>query len=426
MASVSHPLSNSSHDTGTQEHASENTNTNELLNTSSEFNPATPVQGNPMNSINTNKTVSTPTMPSPSIPNSAFRNLNISTPVVNTEKKEMEDTTNTSTATTAGSDLDSLIRDDHEYIATIDNKRLQKIAQIDPNKSYKRIQVQNLTKLKTTIRGTINNMMERKRKKLLDNKKHSSDKQEADDTEHEAIPNEHKLEIIEKALNACYTQLMYYNKLFLNPVGVPNTAQIEAKQVNDERRKRINQMKQKIEDKRKILIQRIQTLNALRKGTEEMTVNVPMDIRHKMMQNNEDCVDKQMEMDEDTKAKTEHVLAMIHGNKKKKMIELKAKFEELKENEVRLRQRAERIDNDEQKYGKYMELKRKNEQEMQRMKCNGDQENMNGKHARMSVASSISSTIHAQISPSVFNKFCVRSLDHKLSFPGIIQSEVDG
>eukprot|EP01083_Nonionella_stella_P141457 435854_1 len=149
-----------------------------------------------------------------------------------------------------------MIRDDHEYIATIDNKRLQKIAQIDPNKSYKRIQVQNLTKLKTTIRGTINNMMERKRKKLLDNKKHSSDKQEADDTEHEAIPNEHKLEIIEKALNACYTQLMYYNKLFLNPVGVPNTAQIEAKQVNDERRKRINQMKQKIEDKRNVLIQR--------------------------------------------------------------------------------------------------------------------------------------------------------------------------
>eukprot|EP01083_Nonionella_stella_P174913 607663_1 len=65
-------------------------------------------------------------------------------------------------------------------------------------------------------------------------------------------------------------------------VGIPNTAHIEHKR------------------------------NVLRRGTEEMTVNVPMDIRQKMMQKNAYYVDKeQMEMDLDTQAKAEQFYAEI-------------------------------------------------------------------------------------------------------------------
>merc|ERR1712228_1087784 len=134
-----------------------NNNTNNLqggflLNTSSEFIPAhTPKQPQPNNAETPFKTTLIGT---PSIPNTALRNLNLSTPIQNNEEKQQQDDDN--------DDDNSVINSKHAYIAIADNKRLTKLSEQFPQKTYTRIQAKNLSKLDQKLQSTMNAMMQKK------------------------------------------------------------------------------------------------------------------------------------------------------------------------------------------------------------------------------------------------------------------------
>lgn len=450
----------------------------ELLNTSSTFQLTTPfrnanhsdngnVNSNSNNNGDNNDTPSRP-ISTPSIPNTQLRNLHISTPSENIENKEESEELLKNGP--KPNDNDCIIKDNHSHITIIENKQLQKVADSFPNKCYNRIQAKNLNKLDHELQSTIDTFLAKKRKKLqqLEAKKREkanankklSDKQEKDenddeemedkkanndqnkdknknDTEQapkEEISNENKLEIIEKAINACKQQLIYYNKLFLNPVPmnlsasnrnhvIMNKTQIltDKKEIKS----KIEKIKAKIDERRQKLMHHIQHLNKLRDQTKKIEVKMPQIIRDKIVKNmNYNEQNQNDDQNEKMKIETQEIVAMINNNKKKKFIEMKQKFEELKANEMRLKQRADKLNFNEEQLRKYLELKIKNQNERDDdndtiMSISNNDTNINrNKHRNVSMESSITvdSTIHTIISPTLLNKHQSKTFQKQLKF----------
>ena len=457
----------------------------ELLNTSSTFQLTTPfrndsaINGNNNHNVNINNN-ETPSRPlsTPSIPNTQLRNLHITTPNENTENKEESEEL---LKNGSKSNDNCIINDNHSYITIIENKQLQKIADSYPNKCYNRIQAKNLNKLDQELQTTIDAFLAKKRKKLqqLEAKKREkanankklSDKQEKDEndddemedknkdenknkkteTEKEQAPkeeisNENKLEIIEKALNACKQQLMYYNKLFLNPIPMSLSASnrnhviMNKEQILTDKKEiksKIEKIKAKIDERRKKLMHHIQHLNKLRDETKKIEVKMPQIIRDKIVKNieyNEQNQNFNNNQNEKMKIETEEIVAMINNNKKKKFIEMKQKFEDLKANEMKLKERAQKLSHDEDQLRQYIDLKMKNKNKNTNdddndtiMSIPNISSNNHNKHRNISMESSISvdSTIHTAISPSILNKHQNKTFQKQLNFRMLREMDIN-
>mmetsp|Transcript_15627 Transcript_15627/g.24724 ORF Transcript_15627/g.24724 Transcript_15627/m.24724 type:complete len:234 (+) Transcript_15627:228-929(+) len=185
---------------------------------------------------------------------------------------------------------------------------------------------------------------------------------------------------------------------------------------------RIDAIKQHIDQRRKTLVLHIQTLRKLRSETKQIAVSIPHSVRRKIVQNMEYGTHEQEEDGRESavsQQRTQRIISMIHDNKKKLMIELKPSIQALKANEVRLKQRAQQIQHDEQRLQRFIQLKQQNKHMHDddndtamsvalNMRNDDDEKKGHDRNYRkeraISMASSIDSTIHGSVSPFMLDK----------------------
>jgi len=291
---------------------------------------------------------------------------------------------------------------------------LMKISEQYPQKTYNRIQATTLCKLDEKLQNAMQTMMEKKRKKF---KLQKTDKREADiddanlsenkDKNQEILSNEHRLKIIEKALLACNQQLIYFNKLFLRPIVSENVQNNQQQSVANQKamKTKLDDIKRQIDEKRKRLMQQIEHLNALRIETQKIDIAIPQMVKDKLVCNmdydNSEQAKEQMDVEKEDQ--TRQILSMMDDNKKEKMMNLKQMFDELKTNELRLKDKAWTLEQKDAMLQRFVELRRKNQIEEEEEDC-FDENTRQRKNNRVSLASSITSTIHGSVSPFLFEQ----------------------
>lgn len=379
-------------------------------------------------------------------------------------------------------DTDCFLSDDYRYITAPDHKQLKKVCESYPEKMYYRIQSRNLQKVDTFLRSKMANFLEKKQRKLsklhtkspsngpdpdtnptpnpqtatvqtdkvnkVNNDKLEMDHEvngvhEVNEANHEKeankgkdgeFSNEQKILILERALAASHQNLMHFNKLLLSPLATTTSMRGQQARLSEERQaqtQRIQEIKKQIEAKRTVIVSQIETLKALRGAMNGMNVEIPLSIRDKMVKNMEyeggsggmggvgvESMAKQ--------ERTRQIVEMVNDNKKREMIALKRKREELRENEQRLKEWETQIESEGEKLKEFIDLKQRNRMAMRTdaMEVDPAEEREDGRddnkqmtrNRAVSMASSIASTIHGSLSPQLKGKFERREENQKWTF----------
>jgi len=311
-----------------------------------------------------------------------------------------------------------------------DNKTLLRLQTEDPHFSYHRLEAQHFDGFDAELRAVSASYMAKYRRKMQKKSppKHSnakaSEKEEMDEEEkgkekkRVSVSLSERVSIIEAALSACCRQLIHYNKLFLQPIPEKadekekekrNAKEAAALAVREEKKKaRLRDIKERIEEKRQCLVQRIHTLRTLRQKCHGVEVELPPKLRAQMEQREQKERERESEekgVDLEKSARTERVVSMVRENKKRKMLDLEAQTHRLKENEERLRREEKEIAEEEKALREFIELKRQNELNDTMNDTLMTIPSSLSNSRKHSMTSSISSTIHGHISPSLFEKF---------------------